>query len=541
MKVNIKLIIIVLIALVLRLYNLSSIPVGFNDDEAAFGYNAYSIAKTGHDEWGRLLPFPAFESFGDWKLVGLLYPTLITTAIFGLNEFSTRLPSVLFGTAAVVATYLLAKELFGRRIALTAALLLAISPWHIVASRNAFESDILTFAITLSTYLFLKGLKSKKFLTLSTISFAICFYIYRSGWLFLPLFLLMLSFLYRSELIKYKTFVIKNFVLFCVLLLPLVPVVLTFQGQSRFIQESFISGVARSGIDNRLNEMRGVCQEHIAPYLCTIYNKYFLFLTTYLQNYGRNLSFQTYFDTASPTGFQSFATRSVFYLFEFPLIFAGIALLLITKSREGKLLIFWVLLAPVGASFTGADNYGRINLIMPAPQIITAAALVTIILFFKSKKARLVAISLTIVIVLISVYKLTTDMLFIEPFYTSRFQRYGYKDLFSYLSSQEASYDNFYISKKVDNSHQYIQYVYFQKIDPSFFQKNSIKPRGEDGWIEFEKIGKYHFVTSLPKQNEVGTKALFVTPEKELGITPKHVIRDLRGDIIFEIHEAKLQ
>ena len=43
---------IIALAVVLRFYNLSQVPIGFNDDEAAFGYNAYSILKTGRDEWG---------------------------------------------------------------------------------------------------------------------------------------------------------------------------------------------------------------------------------------------------------------------------------------------------------------------------------------------------------------------------------------------------------------------------------------------------------------------------------------------------------
>src|SRR3989344_146367 len=110
-KKNAILILILIIASMLRLTSLSSIPVGFNDDEAAFGYNAYSILKTGQDEWGKVLPFPVFESFGDWKLIFYLYSVLISVAILGLNEFAVRLPSVVFGIAAVFAAYLLAKKL----------------------------------------------------------------------------------------------------------------------------------------------------------------------------------------------------------------------------------------------------------------------------------------------------------------------------------------------------------------------------------------------------------------------------------------------
>ncbi|MBI2599048.1 hypothetical protein HYW40_02425, partial [Candidatus Curtissbacteria bacterium] len=103
---------IIILSALLRLINLGTIPIGFNDDEAAFGYNAHSILKTGKDEWGRFFPFPAFESFGDWKLVGYLYPVVVSQAVFGENEFATRFPSAAFGIAAIFTTYLLSKKLF---------------------------------------------------------------------------------------------------------------------------------------------------------------------------------------------------------------------------------------------------------------------------------------------------------------------------------------------------------------------------------------------------------------------------------------------
>src|SRR3989344_475143 len=262
LKNNLIIISIITVAILLRFINLASIPVGFNDDEAAFGYNAYSILKTGMDEWGRFLPFPAFESFGDWKLVVYLYLTAISQFFFGLNEFATRFPSALFGVFAVFACYLLSKRLFDKKVALLAALFLAISPWHIVASRNAFESDLLVFFITISTHFFLIGLNSKKFITFSFVGFVISFYVYRSAWLFLPLFISILIYTSRKQLKIQQTYLAKNLVLAFILLLPLLPTLLTFKGQSRFLQESFISGVARTGINADIKERGGVCKKH---------------------------------------------------------------------------------------------------------------------------------------------------------------------------------------------------------------------------------------------------------------------------------------
>ena len=51
---------ILILGLALRIIWLDKYPPGFTPDEAAFGYNAYSLIQTGKDEWGTAwysLPF----------------------------------------------------------------------------------------------------------------------------------------------------------------------------------------------------------------------------------------------------------------------------------------------------------------------------------------------------------------------------------------------------------------------------------------------------------------------------------------------------
>src|SRR3990170_6292149 len=101
-----KLFIIVVLAFFLRFYLLSVIPVGFNPDEASFGYDAYSIVKTGKDQWGHSWPL-VLESFGDFKSPLYTYMAIPSVAMFDLSKFSVRFPNALLGTAAVYITYLL--------------------------------------------------------------------------------------------------------------------------------------------------------------------------------------------------------------------------------------------------------------------------------------------------------------------------------------------------------------------------------------------------------------------------------------------------
>ncbi|MCJ7740040.1 hypothetical protein MUP32_01830, partial [Candidatus Microgenomates bacterium] len=66
MKNKILLMAIFLLAFILRFWQLGSVPQSLDWDEASLGYNAYSIMKTGRDEYGSFLPL-SIRSFGDYK------------------------------------------------------------------------------------------------------------------------------------------------------------------------------------------------------------------------------------------------------------------------------------------------------------------------------------------------------------------------------------------------------------------------------------------------------------------------------------------
>lgn len=166
--------IILLIASVLRLWNLQNIPPHLRNDEAALGYNAYSILETGKDEHGEFLPI-IFQSFGDWKMGLYVYLTIPFIAILGLNELAVRLPSALAGILAVLLIYNISLELFQKkRIAYISAFLLAISPLFMPFSRGAWEVNISLTLTMAGIYFFLISLKEHNFfLLLSAIFFGL--------------------------------------------------------------------------------------------------------------------------------------------------------------------------------------------------------------------------------------------------------------------------------------------------------------------------------------------------------------------------------
>ncbi len=143
-SIKVSLILIILLAGLLRIPAIGEYPAGLNADEAAIGYNSYSLLQTGKDEYGNSWPL-SFVSFGDYKPGLYFYMVMPFIAALGINEFAVRLPSALFGIGTVLLVYFLAKELFNQKgAALASALLLAITPWHIHFSRGSWETNAAT-------------------------------------------------------------------------------------------------------------------------------------------------------------------------------------------------------------------------------------------------------------------------------------------------------------------------------------------------------------------------------------------------------------
>ncbi len=111
MTKNLLIIFILILAFFLRVPFLDRFPAGLNADEAAIGYNDYSLIKTGLDEHGTSWPL-VFRSFDDYKPAGYFYLALPFVATMGLSVWAVRLPSALLGVISIYFIYLLSNKLF---------------------------------------------------------------------------------------------------------------------------------------------------------------------------------------------------------------------------------------------------------------------------------------------------------------------------------------------------------------------------------------------------------------------------------------------
>ena len=92
----------------------------------------------------------------------LYYSTLkVWMTVFGESPFAVRFLSVVFGVATVAVIYGLARELFGEKTALAAALITAIAPFHVQYSQETRMYALLGLLLSLATWCFVKGWRGK--------------------------------------------------------------------------------------------------------------------------------------------------------------------------------------------------------------------------------------------------------------------------------------------------------------------------------------------------------------------------------------------
>ncbi len=141
--------VIVAAAAVLRVYRLGVKPLWA--DEAVYAFASQQLLRT-----ASLVPYyPA----SDTVITGhppLTFYILGLIQWFGTSELIVRLPSAVFGIATVLVVYRIGVEIYDRRTGLLAALFLAVSPVHLLYSREALPVAAALFFLSISVYYFLQ-------------------------------------------------------------------------------------------------------------------------------------------------------------------------------------------------------------------------------------------------------------------------------------------------------------------------------------------------------------------------------------------------
>ena len=199
---------ITLVGAALRLWKVTEVPGGFNQDEAVAVYDAYSVLRTGRDHHGAWLPLN-FQSFDDWIPPVHQYLLLPFVAVFGPTVMAARVFSAVIGTSVIISTYIIGLILFKSNIGLIASLFVALSSWGIGFSRVGHPVIVLvaTSSIGIALFLISINIKLDTYTTNKNFSFFCCglafglgIASYPVGKLSVPLLVLLIILIYSLQI-----------------------------------------------------------------------------------------------------------------------------------------------------------------------------------------------------------------------------------------------------------------------------------------------------------------------------------------------------
>ena len=548
MSTKILVSIILSLAFVLRILGLQLIPIGFTPDEASFGYDAYSILSTGKDQWGYSYPL-VLESFGDFKPPLYSYLTIPSVWLFGLNKFAVRLPSALLGTFAVLFTYLFVKELLrggdknlGHKVGLFSSLLLAISPWHVMMSRGAFEASLTTFILPASIYFFLKGLKEKKYLVVSAIGFGLNLFSYHSARIISPLIVFLLIFLHKEDLLKLRRKHVLLPGLVFVFFLTLAFSTLFYGSATRAKDISIFSGALQQAADQRTIAL----SSGLNPTFSRLFhNKYQVVVERFITNYSQYFSFKFLFlDGPAEATYGMIPGRGVLYWTEIPLLLGFLYSLFRFKNKKPLIIIaFWLLISPVPAALTLGKGYAanRASIMLPAITIALGIGAYSLSELLKAKVNilifRLIRFGYLTVFSLFFL-SFVKDYFYISPYISSKEMLSGNLETAYWLKEHSVDKSEIIVSRSLSEPHIYIAFA--NAWDPISYQVNSVDwQRYKQENLKFldqlaeYRLGKYVFknINYMEDQKKTDIYLVGKVDDFPQGVKPVYIFRNPNGEV----------
>ena len=473
------------IAVLTRVYKLGEAPAGLYIDEAGQGYSAYSILKTGKDEFGEAFPI-VFRSFTDFKTPVYIYLLVPLIPIFGLSAFTVRFPSFFFSILTIPLLYFLLKRISPKPIAvgisLLASFLLALSPWHILFGRTNFECNVALFFFLAGVYFFYRGLDKPKNLILSVILFSIAIPSYHSQRIITPLFSLLLFLRHRKKLLlsSHLKYLIAGLILGFIILLPTISVSLT---------PGFLARASGLNIFSWHRQAPWGYIPNLSQIVDLIVNNPIVLSTKeFLSLYFSYLSPRSMFALGDYGPRSSFPELSTFFLWQLPFYIAGLYALVKRKFDELSFFtIALLIISPIPAAIT-RDPYSTIRALpLVIPQIIIVSLGIHAFWQFLQKRVyKILALAGFFLIIFYSLGKLYSSVIILNEYYRASEWDYGWREV-----AQTISRLNPTLPVVVDTARDepYISLLFFLKFDPATYQKDNVEVKLSEYYTDMNRLG----------------------------------------------------
>jgi 4-amino-4-deoxy-L-arabinose transferase-like glycosyltransferase len=440
---------ILLLATALRFTALEQALPALNVDEALNGYEAYSLLKTGRDQWGN--PWPVtIRGFNDYRRPAIVYTAIPFVATFGLTIYAIRATAAMWGVLGVLFTYRLARDMFGQWAGVLAGLMLTISPWHLHFSRIGLEATVAMLTVVMGVWCLWRWFRNRRLAWLigAGLGFGLSLYTYTPAQAFIPLMVAACGLIFARQLWHQKRAVALTVVVFALVAVPLVyTLVVTSQNQNRLDYVFLI----RPG-------------ESLTQSLSTTFHQWLgHFSPRYLFIRG-----DAHKVLHPPISGQLHAIDAI-------LLPLGVLNLFKTErsQRAGMLLIAWVALGAVPAALTiqevGTPHSLRGMLGVPAFAIIAAQGVMKVGIAHRlGPRLRAVLLGVLIGVLAWNASTFLQRYFVVYPVRAARAFEYGTKEAMAYVLEHKDEYDTIVLTDWISQPH--IFALFFERYDPHQFQ-----------------------------------------------------------------------
>lgn len=503
-----------------------------NEDEAAQGYNTYSVLQTGYDEYGHI-PL-RYLSFGENKLplTGMLSAPFI--ALFGLKSLTVRLPVLLLGIVFPLLFYGAAYALtHSRKVALVACLMSSTNTWLYTMSRHQHEAVVLV-AITLLIIVRIydhqrpsssqhTGLPRIPIKLRSTIVLALLFfmglYTYHSAKVIIPFLAitaLILTWKHR------KTWFSVAFIIF-------VSVFLLF-GITEFLQPTNrLSGLSYFTHPVFVHEIQEGRRLGGSP---LYYNKIVYGTHRAIQRSISYLSPAFLLTQSDPNPRYGSISVHLITLFEYVFFIVGLTVLWLKRIPSRMFLTLLLIVGTIPAAAALPTDSATRSFVLTVPLIIIASiGLVYVLEHIQNQHQRIrhVVIAVLIVgtVIHISSFVASAKAYFyeyLEDYQTGKAWQCGSQEMSKFVWKNYDNFDRFYITRA--NGQPYIFLLFHKPYPPREYQKIA-SPGVYNEYGFWEQNGFDKFVFQKPLVYDGKPKSAYImTPQeaKQNGLDTKTLI-----------------
>lgn len=481
-----------ILSLGIRIYQLGSLPVILNRDEAALAYNAELLMETGKDEWGRHWPL-ALQSFGDYKLPGYVISIMPFFKLFGYHDWVVRLPSVLAGLALIPLSYAFAKMLhWSNKQGLGLALLVATTPVFFFYSRIGFEANsALSLFVGALVLLLSENTTHRMFnISMALLLLFMAVFTYNTPLLLLPFLAMLLPLWFGIK--QYKKWLIPTMGVLLVLVIGGIQL-LSLSKQKSGITIFQDESVWKQSVDN-YEHWHGIWRVLFG-------NKVVFFGSKIAQNYARSFSLDWLVGGEGGHPWHSLPGSGHLLLVTCFLSMVGIIISFLKPTKQRLLLLGLLLCALLPAAITvDAPHATRSLLFFFLVTVFASYGLSDVLVVVKKKYHSVVLVTLTFIIA--ASFSNYIAMYFIK--YPQQQAQVHLKPGFAeVIQKVEQQHPHEPIAIVDDEGFHYILTAWYLKVPSQTFFDTIIHQQPDKiGFRYGQQVSHYHFIAKASDRSE---------------------------------------